>query len=180
MTNLNPIAQSSFANSTAYNTHRPSYPAYSIQHLLEQCRVAGKKGARVVDLGAGTGIFTEALAAREEGFEIVAVEPHADMRAVLEKRNLPGVKVVDGTAEDVPVENGWADAVFVAQVGGWILLPGFLMLLGAFSVKASMRGMPDLWRLGSMFARSGASPVHPCGIRAAAVQPGLSIGSCFH
>lgn len=69
-------------------------------------------------MGAGTGIFTEALAAREEGFEIVAVEPHADMRAVLEKRNLSGVKVVDGTAEDVPVEDGWADAVFVAQVGG--------------------------------------------------------------
>ena len=48
----------------------------------------------------------------------MAVEPHADMRAVLEKRNLSGVKVVDGTAEDVPVEDGWADAVFVAQVGG--------------------------------------------------------------
>jgi ubiquinone/menaquinone biosynthesis C-methylase UbiE len=120
MTTLNPIAQSSFANSTAYNTHRPTYPIHSIQHLLEQCRVAGKKGARIVDLGAGTGIFTEALAAREEGFEIVAVEPHADMRAVLEKRKLPGVKVVDGTAEDVPVEDGWADAVFVAQVGGLI------------------------------------------------------------
>jgi precorrin-6B methylase 2 len=128
MSTLNPIAQSSFANSTAYNTHRPTYPTYSVQHLLEQCRVAGKKGARIVDLGAGTGIFTEALAACEEGFEIVAVEPHADMRAVLEKRNLSGVKVVDGTAEDVPVEDGWADAVFVAQVGGWFPFP---LVLGA-------------------------------------------------
>jgi len=117
MTTFSPIAQSSFANSKAYDTHRPTYPNHSIQHLLEQCRVAGKKGARIVDLGAGTGIFTEALAAREEGFEIVAVEPHADMRAVLEQRKLPGVKVLDGTAEDVPVEHGWADAVFVAQVG---------------------------------------------------------------
>jgi len=117
MSTFNPIAQSSFANSQAYDTHRPTYPTHSIQHLLEQCRVAGKKGARIVDLGAGTGIFTEALAAREEEFEIVAVEPHADMRAVLGKRNLAGVKVVDGTAEDVPVGDGWADAVFVAQVG---------------------------------------------------------------
>jgi phospholipid N-methyltransferase len=131
MTTFNPIAQSSFANSTAYNTHRPNYPTQSIQHLLEQCRVAGKKGARIVDLGAGTGIFTEALSAREEGFEIVAVEPHADMRAVLEKRNLRGVKVVDGTAEDVPVVNGWADAVFVAQVGGLTFLFRISTVVGA-------------------------------------------------
>ena len=117
---LNPVVQTSFANSTAYNTHRPSYPAHSIQHLLEQCRVAGKKNARIVDLGAGTGIFTQALAAREEQFEIVAVEPHADMRAVLEERKLPGVRVLDGTAEEVPVGDGWADAVFVAQVGGLV------------------------------------------------------------
>jgi hypothetical protein len=39
------------------------------------------------------------------------------MRRVLSERGLKGVKVVDGTAENVPVENGWADAVFVAQVG---------------------------------------------------------------
>lgn len=89
-----------------------------------------------MDLGAGTGIFTEALAAREEGFEIVAVEPHADMRAVLEKRNLPGVKVVDGTAEDVPVESGWADAVFVAQVR-WFDFSFRLMVAGV-TLFASM------------------------------------------
>jgi SAM-dependent methyltransferase len=117
MSTFSPIAQTSFANSTAYDAHRPTYPAESVQHLLEQCRVAGKRGARIIDLAAGTGKFTEALAAREEGFEILAVEPHADMRKVLVERGLKGVKVVDGTAEDVPVENGWADAVFVAQVG---------------------------------------------------------------
>ena len=117
MSTFSPIAQTSFANSTAYDAHRPTYPQASVQHLLEQCRVAGKRGARIIDLAAGTGKFTEALAAREEGFEILAVEPHADMRRVLSERGLKGVRVVDGTAEDVPVENGWADAVFVAQAG---------------------------------------------------------------
>ena len=117
MSTFSPIAQTSFSNSTAYDAHRPTYPQASVQHLLEQCRVAGKRGARIIDLAAGTGKFTEALAAREEAFEIVAVEPHADMRRVLSERGLKGVKVVDGTAEDLPIENGWADAVFVAQVG---------------------------------------------------------------
>lgn len=117
MSTFSSIAQTSFSNSTAYDAHRPTYPAESVQHLLEQCRVAGKRGARIIDLAAGTGKFTEALAAREEGFEIIAVEPHADMRKVLKERGLKGVTVLDGTAEEVPVENGWADAVFVAQVG---------------------------------------------------------------
>jgi hypothetical protein len=39
------------------------------------------------------------------------------MRRVLSERGLKGVRVVDGTAESVPVGDGWADAVFVAQVG---------------------------------------------------------------
>jgi len=130
MSTFSPIAQTSFANSTAYDVHRPTYPQASVQHLLEQCRVAGKRGARIIDLAAGTGKFTEALAAREEGFEILAVEPHADMRRVLSERGLKGVRVVDGTAEDVPVENGWADAVFVAQVGS-----GFTSYSSSFPVR---------------------------------------------
>lgn len=38
------------------------------------------------------------------------------MRAVLERKQLPGVRVLDGTATKMPVESGWADAVVVAQV----------------------------------------------------------------
>ena len=44
MSTFSPIAQTSFANSTAYDAHRPTYPQASVQHLLEQCRVAGKRG----------------------------------------------------------------------------------------------------------------------------------------
>lgn len=117
MSTISPLAQTSFTNATAYDAHRPTYPPSTLQHLLTQCRVAGKRGARIIDLAAGTGIFTAALAAREEEFEIVAVEPHAEMRRVLSERGLRGVRVVEGTAEDVPVGDGWADAVFVAQVG---------------------------------------------------------------
>jgi ubiquinone/menaquinone biosynthesis C-methylase UbiE len=135
------IAQSSFQNSTAYHSHRPTYPAASIQHLLEQCRVAGKRGARIIDLAAGTGKFTEALAAREEGFEIVAVEPHADMRRVLVERGLRGVRVLEGTAEEMPlgsIGEGWADAVFVAQVGRRISNSSFFDFL-QLSARSRMR-----------------------------------------
>lgn len=118
MSKITPLAHSSFASSALYDAHRPTYPAASIEHLLTQCRVSGKRGARILDLAAGTGKFTEALAAREEGFEILAVEPHEDMREVLEAKKLRGVTVLDGTAERLPEEvgEGRVDAVFVAQV----------------------------------------------------------------
>lgn len=115
---INARAQSGFAKSAAYNTHRPTYSSSIVQLLLENVGVAGKKHAKIIDLAAGTGKFTEALAAREEEFEIIAVEPHSDMRNVLESKNLPRVKVVNGTGEKVDaVEDGSIDAVVVAQVG---------------------------------------------------------------
>jgi tRNA G46 methylase TrmB len=119
---LNPVAQSGFANSTAYDAHRPTYPPESLAMLIDALGVAGASAARVLDLAAGTGKFTAQLAARPEGFEIMAVEPHAGMREVLEGKVLEGgvwkhVRVVEGRAEDMArVEGGWADAVVVAQV----------------------------------------------------------------
>lgn len=45
---------------------------------------------------------------------VVAVEPAANMRAVLEER-LPAVRVVNGTAESIPVEDGSVEAVVVGN-----------------------------------------------------------------
>lgn len=74
-------------------------------------------GARIIDLGAGTGKFTELLADRDEGYEILAVEPHEGMRNELLRKKLKGVEVVEGTVEKMGVEREWADAVVCAQVG---------------------------------------------------------------
>ena len=71
----------------------------------------------MLDLGAGTGKFTELLAQRDEGFEIIAVEPHAGMRRELERKGLRGVRILEGEAAKIPMETGKADAVVVAQVG---------------------------------------------------------------
>ena len=110
-------AQSGFSDAAVYDTHRPSYPPGSVNKLLENLKVAGVRGARILDLAAGTGKFTTLLAARPEEYEIVAVEPHADMRQVLEKKALKGVKVMGGIATNIDaVEDGWADTVIVAQV----------------------------------------------------------------
>ncbi len=56
----------------AYGRARPSYPAELIDALV--AHVGAKPGDAVADLGAGTGLFTELLAAR--GFCVTAVEPN--------------------------------------------------------------------------------------------------------
>lgn len=117
---LNARAQNGFAKSSLYDQHRPAYSATVVQYLLEQLRVADKKHATIVDLAAGTGKFTEALAARHEDFRIIAVEPHEQMRQVLESKKLKGVTVVDGISDNMPIlQDGSVDAVTVAQSFHW-------------------------------------------------------------
>ena len=117
MTDISPYATSGFASASAYDTHRPSYPSGAVSSLLSALKLDNMAGARITDLGAGTGKFTELLADRDEGYEILAVEPHEGMRNELLRKNLKGVKVVHGTAEKIGVEREWADAVICAQVG---------------------------------------------------------------
>jgi ubiquinone/menaquinone biosynthesis C-methylase UbiE len=109
-------ATAGFDNATAYDVHRPSYPQEAVEKLLRNLGVAGRHKARIIDLAAGTGKFTELLAAREEQYEIIAVEPVAKMRQTLLNRQLASVRVQDGLATAMGVDDQWADAVIAAQV----------------------------------------------------------------
>ncbi|KAL1609959.1 hypothetical protein SLS60_001624 [Paraconiothyrium brasiliense] len=116
MSQIHPQATRGFHAANLYETHRPSYPSYAISALLSRIRVAGVPGARLVELGAGTGKFTSLLAARPEKYEIVAGEPHDEMRGVLEGKALRGVKIVDDRGESLrSVEEDWAGGVVIAQ-----------------------------------------------------------------
>lgn len=112
-----PSATKGFANASGYDTYRPSYPPEAVEDLLIKLQVKGIENARIIDVGAGTGKFSELLAGREEKYEVVAVEPHGGMRKECQRKGLRGVKVVDGVANAMPVETQSADAVVVAQVG---------------------------------------------------------------
>ncbi|WP_281171449.1 class I SAM-dependent methyltransferase [Paractinoplanes globisporus] len=71
-------------------------------------------GGRILDLGAGAGRFSDALA-RSCGASVVACEPSAAMRAAL-RSNLPDASVVGGEAEAIPFLAGVFDAVWASQV----------------------------------------------------------------
>jgi ubiquinone/menaquinone biosynthesis C-methylase UbiE len=110
-------ATAGFSNASHYDQYRPSYPAEAVDRLLENLGVASVNDARIIDLACGTGKFTELLAARPEQYEIVGVEPHHEMRGELIKKDLgSNVKVLEGSASNMPIEEGWADALIAAQV----------------------------------------------------------------
>ncbi|KAL9061702.1 MAG: hypothetical protein Q9206_000381 [Seirophora lacunosa] len=113
--NIPESAIKGFADAVSYDSHRPSYPIEVVDDLLAKLQVRGVNHARIVDVGAGTGKLSELLAARDEDYEIIAVEPHEEMRAQCAAKRLRGVKVVDGVANNMPVRTQSADAVVVAQ-----------------------------------------------------------------
>lgn len=73
-------------------------------------------GPRVLDLGAGTGKLTAALAAL--GAEVIAVEPDPAMLAEL-CRVLPTVSALPGNAGAMPLPNASVDAVLAGNAPHW-------------------------------------------------------------
>src|SRR5665811_1937076 len=110
------------AYAAAYDAVRPEWPAETVAWMLGSPTTA--RVYRVVDLGAGTGKGTRAIAAL--GHEVIAVEPSEGMLdtltmslVALPKRVATRISVMAGGAEDIPVESGSVDAVTVFQAWHW-------------------------------------------------------------
>jgi SAM-dependent methyltransferase len=102
------------AGADAYVRGRPSYPTEAIDLVVRELGLAA--GRRALDLGAGTGKFTELLLG--SGAEVVALEPVGEMRAKLVAA-LPEATALDGTSEAIPLDDGSVDGVIAAQAFHW-------------------------------------------------------------
>ena len=112
---LHEAAAQGFPGAAAsYEAGRPTYPPQAVARLARELHLG--TGRAVLDLAAGTGKLTALLVVT--GSEVVAVEPVAEMRAVLEAA-LPGVRALPGTAEAIPLGSGTVDAVTVGQAFHW-------------------------------------------------------------
>jgi SAM-dependent methyltransferase len=99
------------AHADAYERARPEWPEEAARWLVPE-------GAElVVELGAGTGKLTRAVASL--GARVVAVEPDPRMLAVLRGLGLEGV---EGSAESIPFGDGVADAVVAGSSLHWFEL----------------------------------------------------------
>jgi SAM-dependent methyltransferase len=93
-----------------YDRVRPGYPREAVEWF------GITAGQMVVDLAAGTGKLTALLLAT--GARVIAVEPSEGMLAVL-RETAPQAESIKGTAEDIPLGEGVADAVLAAQAFHW-------------------------------------------------------------
>lgn len=115
MSEINPAAQQGFSTEAhTYARGRPEYPV-EILHWLESELNIGK-GKLVIDLGAGTGKFTKLLVQTEA--DVIGVEPVTEMREQF-TRGLPGLRVLAGSAEAIPLGTASADAVVCVQAFHW-------------------------------------------------------------
>jgi SAM-dependent methyltransferase len=97
-----------------YERTRPEYPAEAVEWLRSELDL--RAGRTVLDLGAGTGKLTRALAGT--GASVIAVEPGEAMLAEL-ARAVPDVDARIGGAEAIPLEDGSVDAVTAGQSFHW-------------------------------------------------------------
>jgi len=141
------------AAAEAYDRARPPYPDEIVDWLLDG--VAGP----VLDVGAGTGKLTAALAARRDG--VVAVEPDTGMRSLLAR--IPGIGVRAGSAEDLPLADGVASLATMAQAWHWVDVPRASAELarvlgrpGRLGLVWNYRSLADEWVVRLSAALGGA------------------------
>jgi len=138
-----------------YQELRPGYASDAVSWVVD--RGGLEPGSTVVDLAAGTGQLSRHFEAL--GFEVVAVEPASNMRALLQER-LPSVRTVDAKAERLPFEGESVDAVVVGNAFhhfdrdtafteiGRVLRPrGMLALFWAWPLEEEQRAIPGIDRV---------------------------------
>ena len=100
------MAQSRFANAFAYGRHK-------VDVLLDATLKTLKPGARILDVGCGTGEYIRR--ANELGFSASGVEPADAMRQHAIERN-PGSSIVSGVATELPYPDQSFDLVICIEV----------------------------------------------------------------
>jgi SAM-dependent methyltransferase len=126
-----------------YDRVRPSPAPEALEWLLPERRDL------VVDVGAGTGLFSRALAS--QGAHVVAVEPDDRMRAVLQQ-NSPGIDAIAASGEAIPLPDASADGVFFSSAWHWMdpdkAIPEVARVLrdgGRFGVIWTSRDSESTW-----------------------------------
>jgi ubiquinone/menaquinone biosynthesis C-methylase UbiE len=80
-----------------------------------ESRVRERSIRRILDLGCGTGRFSQGLATRFDA-DVVGVDPSRKMLAIArEKPHEPRVRYAEGRAEAIPLEAGSVDMVFTSM-----------------------------------------------------------------
>ena len=101
---------------SVYASSRPTYPFALFDALSE--RGVFRPYFNAADIGAGTGIFTNALSGYVE--KVYAVEPNADMLNAAQNDSKKGnIVFLSGNAEHTGLPDGSVDVITAAQAFHW-------------------------------------------------------------
>jgi SAM-dependent methyltransferase len=103
------------ADVAGYDAGRPDYPPDVYRVLVERCGLGA--GVRVLEIGPGTGMVTRHLL--DAGATVVGIEPDPAFVGHL-RRSLPVVEVVEGTLEEVTVDEETYDLAVAAMSFHWV------------------------------------------------------------
>jgi SAM-dependent methyltransferase len=152
-------------NALDYDELRPSYAPEAVAWVAERGPL--RDGSVVVDLAAGTGQLSRRFAPL--GVDLIAVEPAANMRAVLGER-LPTIRIEAGTAEAMPFADRSIDAVVVgnafhhfdrpaafAEIHRVLRPVGVLALFWAWTLEEEQLSIPGLRAIDEVVEATRAS-----------------------
>ena len=121
-TGVHHAAATGFAEGAdVYAASRPTYPGEALDWLRDRMGIG--PDSSVVEVGAGTGLFTRLLL--ETGAKVLATDPVAEMLVHL-AATVPGVATAIATAEALPIAAGSVDAVICATAFHWFATPQVL------------------------------------------------------
>jgi SAM-dependent methyltransferase len=119
---VHPTAQAGWDGEGAddYERGRPGYPRAAIELIGSEFAIGREGPNRILDLAAGTGKLTRELPIL--GAEVIAVEPVAGMRERFAAA-VPGIELLAGSAEAIPLPDAVVHVVTVAQAFHWFDVP---------------------------------------------------------
>jgi SAM-dependent methyltransferase len=98
-----------YADSDEYDVFTPQANERLVAAFVQLSKLP--HGARVADLGCGSGVFTELL--RRQGYQSVGLDISPKLVA-LGRHKFPGLELIEGDAENLPFETASLDGVLLS------------------------------------------------------------------
>ena len=125
--NIHPVAKVGFEKSgigNQYDRGRPNYCKQIVDTYFGKMRSEIESNKKVVDIGAGTGIFTQNIIDYFPKTNIMAVEPSSKFEEILHSKfdENNNISIYNGLASDLSfIESNTISAIFVKSFIGFLI-----------------------------------------------------------
>ncbi|XP_061175907.1 uncharacterized protein LOC133184845 [Saccostrea echinata] len=119
-----PLAKAGFVDGGNYETYRPGYTDDVVKEIILMATdsvdlLDGECEYDILELGAGTGKFTECLLKHcPQGMKVLVTEPSNDFIKTLEEK-IPVVETRQCSANKIPLPDNSVKAIIAAQCFHW-------------------------------------------------------------